>query len=112
MTIDNLEEVIYLTKNIPAEETVTRLLSKASRQSAAHMYLYHKEGNKLTNMPRPEQFVVDDEFVEVEDEASDTSSISLLAANNLDDVDDESSDTETSESSVQSGGSIDEELGI
>ena len=112
MTTDNLEEVIYLTKNTPAEETVTRLLSKASGQSAAHMYLYHKEGDLLTNMPRPEQSAVDDELVEVEDEANDTSSIPLLAATNLDDVDDESSDTETSDMSVQSGGSFDEELGI
>ena len=120
MTTDNLAEVVYLTKNTSPEETVSRILTKAYGYSTAQQYLYQRdEANRLTHMPRPEQSVDDDESsnveVEVEESASDTSDVPLLAyadATNLDDADDESSDTEASEGSAISGGSFDEDVGM
>ena len=119
MTTDNLAEVVYLTKNTPAEETLCRLLTKASGQYDANTYLYHRDGsNRLDNMPRPEHFVIDDDegsVIEVEAEAVETSDGIVLcdvAATNLDDADDESYDTEASEASDISGDSFDEDLGM
>ena len=57
MTIENLNSVVYLTKNTDPEHELKHILSSANGQTSASKYLVETNENVHPNVPRSEIFM-------------------------------------------------------